>query len=688
LDGSFVATGTVRGSSSLTPGSYLTGSAYNGGANQTFNVDATSANTANKVVARDASGNFSAGTITASMSTSLNPGSYLTGSAYNGGTARTFNVDATSANTAGKVVARDGSGNFSAGTITASMSTSLTPGSYLTGSAYNGGTARTFNVDATSTNTVNKVVARDASGNFSAGTITASMSTSLTPGSYLTGFDYNGGTARTFHVDATATNTAGKVVARDDSGNFSAGTITTTSVSGNGSGLTSLNASNLASGTVPSARLSLAASDIPNLSASKITSGILGTDRIPDLSANKITSDVLSTARIPDLDAGKITTGTLGTARIPDLDASKITSGTLTVTSVSATTLHYPAQTIQPVLNGGGTVTFDASGNIKWDNRVTAIPVENTEMGGSGHIDITCPTSGTITYFSGTSGSTNAVCTAAGIPMGTWEALYYVVTPGQSNASDQTRFRKVYYQNTTWDPDSNWILICARNGDGSQLKWLPGQTTLAPGQSYNSATRGTYGAVFADSATNATYANSAGSASTATTFTVTTANGERLRVDSSGNVGINTTNPQYRLDVNGVARLNNVAFAAYRDEIHTPNRAYTSTVVFNNEYFDQSGNYDTGTGLFTAPVAGIYHFSFNAYTNQAGGTLSRLYLYKNNAVYTQKGAKIDQHGNGIDVTIKLAVNDTVSLRGTSSYPVYLYAWGDYNIFCGHLLTAV
>lgn len=57
----------------ITAGSYLTG----GGsftANQTsnssvtLNVDATSANTASKVVARDASGNFSAGTITASLS--------------------------------------------------------------------------------------------------------------------------------------------------------------------------------------------------------------------------------------------------------------------------------------------------------------------------------------------------------------------------------------------------------------------------------------------------------------------------------------------------------------------------------------------------------------------------------------------------------------------------------------------
>jgi hypothetical protein len=54
---------------SITNGSYITGG--NGGsegADLTLAVDATSANTASKVVARDASGNFSAGTITAALS--------------------------------------------------------------------------------------------------------------------------------------------------------------------------------------------------------------------------------------------------------------------------------------------------------------------------------------------------------------------------------------------------------------------------------------------------------------------------------------------------------------------------------------------------------------------------------------------------------------------------------------------
>lgn len=59
-------------------------------------------------------------TITANTTQTLTRGNYLTGSNFNGSTATTWAVDADTANTAGKVVARDGSGNFSAGTITAS----------------------------------------------------------------------------------------------------------------------------------------------------------------------------------------------------------------------------------------------------------------------------------------------------------------------------------------------------------------------------------------------------------------------------------------------------------------------------------------------------------------------------------------------------------------------------------------
>lgn len=63
--------------------------------------------------------------------------------------------------------------------------TSITAGSYLTGGTIT--TSGTIAVDATDANTANKVVARDASGNFSAGTITAALSGNATSATNLAG---------------------------------------------------------------------------------------------------------------------------------------------------------------------------------------------------------------------------------------------------------------------------------------------------------------------------------------------------------------------------------------------------------------------------------------------------------------------------------------------------------------------
>jgi hypothetical protein len=72
-----------------------------------------------------------------SVANALTLGTYLTGTSYNGSTAVTTAVDATSANTADKVVARDSSGNFSAGTITAALSGNATSATNVAGGAAN-----------------------------------------------------------------------------------------------------------------------------------------------------------------------------------------------------------------------------------------------------------------------------------------------------------------------------------------------------------------------------------------------------------------------------------------------------------------------------------------------------------------------------------------------------------------------
>ena len=166
-------------------------------------------------------------------------------------------------------------------TVTATASQPLTIGTGLSGTSYNGSTAVTIAIDSTvatlsglqtltnktisgANNTLSNIgnssltnssvtfngvtVALGASG-----TITAASPNALTAGSYLTSTGtYDGSVARTFAVDATDANTASKVVARDASGNFSAGTITA-SLSGNASTATSATtATNLAGGTTGS----------------------------------------------------------------------------------------------------------------------------------------------------------------------------------------------------------------------------------------------------------------------------------------------------------------------------------------------------------------------------------------------------------------------------------------------------
>ena len=188
----------------------------------------------------------------------LTAGTFLTsGGTFDGSTARTFAVDATSANTADKVVSRDASGNFSAGTITATLSgaaTSATTATNLAGGAANqipfqsGSGTTSFAVAPSASNQV--LNWNGSAFTWSAGTISGvalgSNLNALTLGSYLTGTSYNGSTAVTAAVDATDANTAGKVVARDGSGNFSAGTITA-ALSGNAT--TATTATNV-SGTV------------------------------------------------------------------------------------------------------------------------------------------------------------------------------------------------------------------------------------------------------------------------------------------------------------------------------------------------------------------------------------------------------------------------------------------------------
>jgi hypothetical protein len=85
-------------------------------------------------------------------------------------------------------------------------------------------------------NSVNGFISLASAGNFPVNVATADqVNHTLSVGSYLTGSDFNGSGSTTWSVDASSSNSASKIVVRDSSGNFAAGTVTVSAITKSGS---------------------------------------------------------------------------------------------------------------------------------------------------------------------------------------------------------------------------------------------------------------------------------------------------------------------------------------------------------------------------------------------------------------------------------------------------------------------
>ena len=197
-------------------------------------------------------------TIATGSTTPLSLGTYLSynsGTTYDTTTPRTLNTNATPTNVASTIVARDAAGNFNAGTITAafagnaSTATKFATPTTINSLSFDGSAPITITTISGNAGTAAKLatpryingVAFDGSGDI---TITAGggggLASPLTVGTYLSfnaGTQYDGTAARQIFTNATPVNVASTVVARDASGNFNAGTITAASFSGPHTGL-------------------------------------------------------------------------------------------------------------------------------------------------------------------------------------------------------------------------------------------------------------------------------------------------------------------------------------------------------------------------------------------------------------------------------------------------------------------
>ena len=122
-------------------------------------------------------------------------------------------------------------------------------------------------------------------------------------------------------------------------------------------------------------------------------------------------------------------------------------------------------------------------------------------------------------------------------------------------------------------------------------------------------------------------------------------NSQKLTVDQNGNVGIGDTTPSYKLDVNGTGRFTsdltvggNVLINGITDAGGVPKflvrrtsdtsaisqNAWT-TIVFNGEDFDTGSDFNVTNGIFSAPVAGYYHFSWQLRFNNVPSTTDYIW---------------------------------------------------------------
>jgi hypothetical protein len=406
---------------------------YNSGSTAWYSVGAggvtSLTGTANQITV-----STSTGDITLSLPSSVTITGTLTAGTFSGSGASLTNIPnsattATSANTASAIVARDASGNFTAGTITATLSGAAPAGS-LSGTTLNAsvtassltsvGSLTSLTVTGTTTVNGGTIILGNATSNrvsFTGAGVAAPSFTNESAGTKIVLRSGDIGAAAVNHSIGIGSLTqwyavpdstrqfqwyAGTTVIATLTG---AGALSATSFAGSGTSLTALNATELTSGTLPAARLPAFTGDATSTA---------GTAALTLATVNANTGSFGTTTAIPvvTVNAKGLVTA-MSTAAVPFAFGNVAVSGQTTVGAAATNaTLTLAAGTGVTITtdNTTKTVTITASGS----SGVTSIAGtanQITASASTGAVTLSLPTAVTMP---GTMTMTGALTVRAG----------------------------------------------------------------------------------------------------------------------------------------------------------------------------------------------------------------------------------------------------------------------------------